>query len=85
VFVEQEQHDGEDSGEREFAQGKGWNQCHEKNEHDEMEGARDPKSSADAGVARNGVESGTAVKFEILAGIEHIESGYPEGDSCREQ
>ena len=85
MFVEQEQHDREDSGESKFAEPKSWKQGHEKDEHDEMEGARDPKSSADARVARDGVESGTAVKFEILAGIEHIKSGNPEGDGGGEE
>ena len=85
MFVEQEQHDRKDSGERKLAEPKCWKQGHEEDEHDEMEGARDPKSSPDAGVARDGVESCTAVKFQILAGVEHIKSGNPEGDGGGEE
>lgn len=85
VFVEQEQHDCDDAGERKFAQGEGWNQHDEKDQHDEMEGACDPKSGADADVARDGVKAGVTVEFEILTGIEDIEAGDPEGDGGGEE
>jgi len=58
---------------------------HKKDQHDEMEGARDPESGGDADVAGDGVESGVAVEVEILAGIEDIESCDPEGDGGGEQ
>src|ERR1022692_3525782 len=50
-----------------------------------MEGARDPESGGDADVAGDGVESGGAVELEILAGVEDIESGDPEGNGGGEQ
>src|SRR5580658_8864100 len=50
-----------------------------------MEGAGDPESSGDTDVAGDGVESGDAVEIEILAGVEDIESGDPEGDGGGEE
>ena len=85
VFVEQEQHDCDDASERKFAQGEGWNEHDEKDQHDEMEGARDPKSGADADVARNRVESGVTIKFEILTGVKDVEAGDPEGNGGGEE
>src|ERR1017187_4166864 len=85
MFVEQEQHDGDDAGEGEFAEGEGGEQGDEKDQHDEMEGARDPESGGDADVAGGGGGSGGAGEIEILAGGEEIESGDPEGNGGGEQ
>jgi len=85
MFVEQEQHDGDNAGQRGFAQCEGRKQGDEKDQHDEMEGARDPHRGADAEVARDGVQSGIAIEVEVLAGIEDVETGDPEGDGGGEQ
>ena len=85
MLVEQEQQDGDDTGEGDFAEGEGGKQGDEKDQHDEMEGARDPESGGDADVAGDGVQSGVAVVVGILAGVEDIESCDPEGDGGGEQ
>ncbi len=85
MLVEQEQHDGDDAAERKFAKPEGRKQGDEKDQHNDVEGARDPESGADADVAWDGVESGVAVKFEILAGIEDIEAGDPKSNSGGEE
>jgi hypothetical protein len=48
-------------------------------------GTGDPESAGDADVAGDGVESGVAVELEILAGVEDVEAGDPEGDGGGEQ
>jgi len=85
MFIEQEKRDGDDAGHGEFSQCKGGQECEEKDQHDEMEGARDPEGRADSAVAGDGMQSGIAVKFEILTGIENIEAGDPEGDRGGEE
>ncbi len=80
MFVEQEEHDGDDAGEREFAEREGWEQGDQQQQHDQVEGAGDPEGAADADVAWDGVESGVAVEVEILAGVDNVEAGDPEGD-----
>lgn len=85
MFVNQEEHHGDDAGSREFAESESWKQGDEKHQHNEMEGARDPKSGADTDVARDGVQSGVAIELEILAGVENIEAGNPERNGRGEQ
>ena len=79
MFVEQEQRDSDNAGEREFAESEGGEQGDQQEQHDQVEGARDPESAGDAEVAGDGVESGVAVELEILAGVEDVEAGDPEG------
>lgn len=85
MFVEQKQRDGDDAGHSEFSQGEGEQECEEKNQHDEMKGARDPEGGTDSDVARDGVQAGGAVEFKVLAGVEDIEAGDPEGDGGGEE
>ena len=80
MFVEQEEHDRDDAGDGEFAQIKGWEQGNQQEQHYCVEEARDPERAGDADVARDGVEPGTAVEIEILAGVEDVETSDPEGD-----
>src|SRR6266404_1701599 len=47
-----------------------------------MKQAGDPKRLADTAVAWNRVQASLQVEVEVLAGIEHVETGDPESD-CR--
>jgi len=80
VLVEQEKRYGNYSGDGEFAEREGWEQCDQKEQHDGVEGTGDPESAGDADEAGDGVEAGVAVELEILAGVEDVEAGDPEGD-----
>jgi hypothetical protein len=80
VFVGEEQRDGYDSGGGEFSECEGGDQGDQKQKHDYVEGARDPEGAGYSQVAGDGVESGVAVEVEILAGVEDVEAGDPEGD-----
>jgi len=81
VFVEQEQHDCDDAGERQFAEGERGKKRGEKDQHDEMKSSRDPQSARDSDVAGDGVQFGVAVELEILARVEDVEAGDPESNS----
>ena len=85
MFVEQEQGYSKDSHEREFAERKSGDECDEQKKHDEVGGARHPQRAGDAEVTRDGVESGVAVELEILASVEDVEAGNPEGHSGSEK
>ena len=85
MFVEQEQHDCDDAGKRQFAEGEHWKERGEKDQHDEMKSSRDPESGRDSDVAGDGVQFGVAVELEILAGVEDIEAGDPESNRRGEQ
>ena len=79
MFVEQQERDGADAGDGEFAQSEGWEQGDQQEQHEEMEGASDPESALNAGVARDGVESRVSVELEILASVEDVEASDPKG------
>ena len=85
MFVEQEQHDCDDAGERQFAEGERWKERSEEDQHDEMKSSRDPESGRDSDVAGDGVQFGVAVELEILARVEDVEAGDPESNSRGEQ
>ena len=85
MLVEQEQRDGEDAGDREFAEGKSGEQSNQKQEHDEVESAGDPERALNTEVAGDGMKAGVAIKLEILAGVEDVEAGDPESDGGGEQ
>jgi len=85
MFVEQEHRDHDDAGDGEFAESESWDESDQQEQHDGVEGTCDPESAANAGVARDGMEAGVAVEVVVLAGIEDIEAGDPEGDGCGEK
>src|SRR5271156_2579258 len=49
-----------------------------------MHGARDEEGTGYAEFFWDGVEAGGSVEFDVLAGIEHVESAYPESDGGAE-
>jgi len=85
VFVEQEDRNGDDARDGEFAESEGRDKRHQQEQHDEVEEAGDPKSPGDAEVARDGMEAGIAVEVEILTGVEDVEAGNPESDGGSEK
>lgn len=85
MFVDQQKHHGDYAGSGKFAKSESRKQGDQKQEHNEMECARDPKSRSNTDVAGNGVESGVAIELEILTSIENIKAGDPEGDGRGEQ
>lgn len=79
VFVEEEQRHCDDSGKSEPPEAEGGEQSDKKDQHEEVKRTGDPQGGGDANVARDGVESRGTVEVEILAGVEDVESGDPEG------
>jgi len=85
MFVEEKKNDGEQSGDSEFAEGKGRDHGNEQKEHDQVKGAGDPEGAGNADVAGDGMKAGVAVEIEILAGVENVEACDPEGDGGGEK
>lgn len=85
MLIQEQQHDRYNSGQCKSSQPKGWDQSYEKAEHDEMENPRNPKSRANADVSGDRVQPRVAVKLEVLARIENIESRNPESHSGGKQ
>lgn len=80
MLVGEQEGDGGDAEPAGWVEGEERAEPEEQNEHGKMHGAGGPEGGRDADGLGQGVETGGAVVFAVLAGVEDVESAGPEGD-----